>query len=307
MEAERYYYLGDFDNAEIVIHKALHIAKAKRQPSIILCCDFLRIRLALLKGDWDYVRSSLWRAREIIKQQTTFTYMHTLDMCEGFVFACLNQEERIPAWIAAGELPDTIYVSCHAFCHIIRAKALLIAGRHRELAGIAGQLIVAAGFFPNLLAQVYIYICEAAALTRIGRRRDALASLRRAIDLAAPDGIVMPFVENGEYIEELLAELQTVGPQPDFIAGIRELYPPVTEKWRTIAAKLTGSGGKPRLTEREAAVAELVAAGLSDKAVGKKLNIAEVTAKKALHRAYQKLGVSNRAALTRVMLEQKTE
>jgi LuxR family maltose regulon positive regulatory protein len=307
MEAERYYYLGDFDNAEIVVHKALHIAKAKRQPSIILCCDFLRIRLALLKGDWDYVQSSLWRAREIIKQQTTFTYMHTLDMCEGFVFACLNQEERIPAWIAAGELPDTIYVSCYAFCHIIRAKALLIASRYRELAGIAGQLIAAAGFFPNLLAQVYIYICEAAALTRIGRQPDALVSLRRAIDLAAPDGIVMPFVENGEYIEELLAELQTAGPQPDFIAGIRELYPPVAEKWRTIAAKLSGSGGKPRLTEREAAVAELVAAGLSDKAVGKKLNIAEVTAKKALHRAYRKLGVSNRAALTRVMLEQKTE
>jgi LuxR family maltose regulon positive regulatory protein len=307
MEAERYYYLGDFDNAEIVVHKAMHIAKAKRQSSIILDAIFLRIRLALVRGDWDYVRDSLRQAREIVKQQTLFMYLHTLDLCEGFVFACLNRGERIPDWLAAGELPDNLYRQCHAFCHMIWAKALLIAGRHRELAGLAGQLIADAGASANLLAQVYIYICEAAALARIGRQRDALASLRRAIDLAAPDGVVMPFVENGEYIDELLAELQTAGSQQDFIARIRELYPPVAEKWRTIAAKLSSSGGKPRLTEREAAVAELVAAGLSDRAVGKTLNIAEVTAKKALHSAYKKLGVSNRAALTRVMLEQKAE
>ena len=278
-----------------------------RKPSVILCADFLRMRLALAKGDWGYVQSSLLRSREIVKQQANFTYLHTLDICEGFIFACLGQGDRIPAWIAEGDLPDTLYVSCHAFCHMIRAKALLIAGRYRELAGIASQFIAAAGFFPNLLAQVYIYIYGAAALARIGRLQDALASLQRAIDLAAPDGVVMPFVENGECIAELIAGLQTAKAQQDFIARIRELYPPVAEKWRAIAAELESAAGRPRLTEREAAVAELVAAGLSDKAVGKTLNIAEVTAKKALHSVYRKLGVSNRAALTRVMLGQKTE
>ncbi|HWQ62678.1 MAG TPA: LuxR C-terminal-related transcriptional regulator, partial [Negativicutes bacterium] len=307
MEAERHYYRGDFDNAEIVAHKALHIAKARRQPSVILCADFLRIRLALLRDEWAFVQDSLRRAREMIKQQATFTYMHTLDMCEGFVFACLNRGERIPAWIATGELPDTLHVPCHAFCHMLRAKALLIAGRHRELAGIADQLAAAAGFFPNLLALIYIRICEAAALDRLGRRQDALAALQNALDVAAPDGVVMPFVENGEYIADLLAALPVAGPQQDFIAGIRELYPPVAEKWRAIAAELSGPGGRARLTEREAAVAELVAAGLSDQAVGKTLHIAEVTAKKALHSAYRKLGVSNRAALTRVLLEHKIE
>lgn len=307
MAAEHHYYLGDFDNAEIAAHKALYIAKAKQQPSIILGVIFLGIRLALVRGDWDYVQGSLQKAQEIVKQQTLFMYRHTFDLCEGFVFACLNRGERIPAWLTAGELPDNLYRQCHAFCHMIRAKALLIAGRYRELAGIAGQFIADADASASLLAQVYIYICESAALVRIGRKRDALDSLRRAIDLASPDGVIMPFVENGEYIAALLVELQTAAPQPDFIAKIREFYPPVAEKWRVIAAKLSSDAGRPRLTEREAEVAELVAAGLSDKAVGKTLNIAEVTAKKALHSAYKKLGVSNRAALTRVMLGYKTD
>ncbi len=307
MAAEYHYCLGDFDNAEIAVHQALHIAKAKQQPSITLGVIFLKIRLSLVRGDWDYVQRSLRKAREIVKQQELFMYLHTFDLCEGFVFACLNRGERIPAWLTAGELPDNLYRQCHAFCHIIRAKALLIAGRYRELAGIAGQLIADAEASASLLAQVYIYICKSAALARISRQQEALDSLRRAIDLASPDGVIMPFVENGEYIAALLVVLQTAAPQPDLIAKIREIYPPVAEKWRVIAAKLSSDADRLRLTEREAEVAELVAAGLSDKAVGKTLNIAEVTAKKALHSAYKKLGVSNRAALTRVMLEHKAD
>ncbi len=306
MEAEHHYYRGDFDNAEIIAHKALYIARSKNQPSVMLGSDFLRIRLALLRGDWDYVQDSLRRAREMMKRQTTFTYLHTLDLCEGFVFACLNRGERIPGWIAEGELPDTIYVTCHAFCHIIRAKALLIAGRYRELAGIASQLFADAGVFPNLLAQIYIRICEAAALARLGRQQAAQAALAEALDLAAPDGVVMPFVENGEYIAELLAELQTAGRHRDFIGRIREMYPPVAEKWCAIAAKLDSEHVKPSLTRREAEIAALVAAGLSNQAVGKTLNITKETVKKTLRNIFIKLGVSNRTALTRVLIEQQT-
>lgn len=307
LAAERYYYLGDFDNAEIVVHKALHIAQAKQQPSVMLCACFLRMRLALLRGNWDYVQASLLEAREVLKQQTIFMYLHTLDLCEGSIFACLNRGERIPAWLVEGKLPDTIYVTCHAFCHIIRAKALLLAGRERELAGIAGQLFADACLFPNLLAQIYIRICEAAALTRLSRQQEALTALEQALDLAAPDGVIMPFVENGEYIASLLTELAAAGRHRDFISRICEMYPPVAKRWRTITARLDSGHGKPSLTGREAEIAELVAAGLSNQAVGKALNITKETVKKTLQHIFAKLGVSNRTALTRILLERQTK
>jgi DNA-binding NarL/FixJ family response regulator len=51
------------------------------------------------------------------------------------------------------------------------------------------------------------------------------------------------------------------------------------------------------LTLREAEIARLVAAGLSNKQIAREARIAEGTVKIHLHKAYQKLGIANRAAL----------
>ena len=51
------------------------------------------------------------------------------------------------------------------------------------------------------------------------------------------------------------------------------------------------------LTPREAEIARFVAAGLSNKQIARKASIAEGTVKIHLHKAYQKLGIANRAAL----------
>jgi LuxR family maltose regulon positive regulatory protein len=307
MAAERYYYIGDFDNAEIAAHEALYIAESRKQPSIVLAAMFLQVRLALARGDWDYVLASLRQERETLKMQGLYSYMHTLDLCEGFVFSCLNEVKRIPAWIVRGDLQDSsLFLPAYAFFNIVWGKALLIGGHYRQLVGIAGQFIAAASVFPNLLAQVYAHIYEAAAKARLGRREEALAALEKALAIAAPDELVMPFAENGEYIADMLAELAQHGHWPEFIGRIREIFPQIAENWKAIAAQLDGGDSRLTLTERERAIAELVAAGLSNRAVGNTLYIAEITVKKALQNIYKKLGVSGRTALTKIMIEQKT-
>ena len=51
------------------------------------------------------------------------------------------------------------------------------------------------------------------------------------------------------------------------------------------------------LTAREAEIARLVAAGLSNKQIAQRASISEGTVKTHLHSAYQKFGIANRAAL----------
>ena len=51
------------------------------------------------------------------------------------------------------------------------------------------------------------------------------------------------------------------------------------------------------LTPREAEIARFVAAGLSNKQIARRARIAEGTVKIHLHKAYQKLGIANRAGL----------
>jgi DNA-binding NarL/FixJ family response regulator len=52
------------------------------------------------------------------------------------------------------------------------------------------------------------------------------------------------------------------------------------------------------LTERERQIAKLVSAGLSNKEVGRQLNLTAGTIKVHLHNIYEKLGVNNRTRLT---------
>jgi len=305
MEAELYYNTGDFENAEITAHKALQAAKSKNQTAIIIGASFLLMRLALVKGDWRYIYDTLRQTRELVKQQDFYPNIHTQDMSEGFLFACLGRRGRIPSWIAEGDLPGLLPPPCHPFCHIIRLKTLLADGRHREAVGIADALVATVGYFHNLLAMIYIYCCQAAALEKLGRRQEALGILEKAIVIAAPDNVIMPFVENYEYLAELLAALQPTCPQRNVIVRIRKIAPPIIETWQGIRTKMEEAEGKLRLSPREKEIAGLVAAGLSNPAIGKQLNIAEDTVKKTLKKMFLKLGVGSRTALTRIITEQQ--
>src|SRR5215217_4680619 len=58
-----------------------------------------------------------------------------------------------------------------------------------------------------------------------------------------------------------------------------------------------GQSSQTLLTRREQQIANLVAAGLSNKQIAREASIAEGTVKAHLHNAYQKLSISNRTSL----------
>ncbi len=306
MEAERYYYMGDFENAEITAHKALYCSRSQDQTAIVLCAQFLQLRLAVVKGDSGYMMSCLQQTREEIKGQGLYMYLHTWDMCEGFVYSYLKQEKKIPAWIVNGDLQErAIYFPSYAFFNIVWGKMLLISGQYLKLIGLAQTFIDIASVFPNLLGQMYTYIFEAAAKFKLGHREDARVTLKKALDIAAPDQVVMPFVENGEYIADMLTELQNLGHYPELIGRIRSIFPAVEKNREMMVAKLSSGESKLPLTDREWTIVELVVTGLSNRAIGKTLYIAEVTVKKALQNIYAKLGISSRMALAKIIIEYK--
>jgi two-component system nitrate/nitrite response regulator NarL len=58
------------------------------------------------------------------------------------------------------------------------------------------------------------------------------------------------------------------------------------------------------LTERERQIMRLVSEGLSNKEIGRRLNIADGTIKVHLHHVYRKLEISNRTVLAALAISQ---
>ena len=124
----------------------------------------------------------------------------------------------------------------------------------------------------------------------------AVPTLERALQLAEPEGYVRVFLDEGEPMAALLAELLTSRrrtarpPQDDrVLSHIRRLL----VAFETTAGPAS-TGGHPLLeplTTREAEVLELIALGLSNAEIGERLFVATSTVKSYTSSIFRRLGV----------------
>jgi len=306
MQAEWLFQRGDFENAGIIIYKAIQPARANRQIAILLCILFLQIRLAFVGGDLPAVWKRLRQMRAEVEEYGQYQIVHTVDMCEGFIYAHLSQARKITAWIADGNLQESrLYFPAHAFFNIVYGKALLTSEQYLKLLGLTGQFLDVAGIFPNLLGQVYTNIYAAVAYHRLKRHQEAKEALRQAVAIAASDQFIMPFVENGDEIGPILDELEKDEYYAEFVAGVKAAYAAFAPKLAAMRAVGQYGDAVDSLTPREREVAWLVADGLSNQAIAKELIVEETTVKKTLQNIYAKLGIGGRTMLARLIIEQK--
>ncbi len=297
MEAERYYFLGNFENSEIISYKAYQAANGNSQSGIIICSIFLQIRLAFMNGDFYNIVRLFNEVRVDIENKKLYLFMHTLDMCEAYIYSYLNLKESIPEWITRGEFKNTrLLFPSMAFLNIVYGRVLLVNGEYLKLIGNSDNFIKTASVFPNLLGQIYTYIYLAAANRQIFRQNDALADLKMALEIAMLDKVYMPFVENCDYIKPLLDELYNQGIYCDVISSILKLHVSYIKAVKLITRDYFKEN-KPRLTEREMEIARLAAEGFSNKVIGERLFISQNTVKTQLKSVFEKLGVNSRSLL----------
>ncbi len=306
MQAEWHFHRGDFENAGIIIHKAIQPARENRQIAILLCILFLQSRLAFIDSDLTAVWKLLRQMRAEIEYYGHYQSAHTADLCESVIYAHLEQERKIPAWIAGGDLLESrLQLPNYAFFNIVYGKVLLISEQYLKLLGLTGDFLSVADTFPNLLGHVYTHIYAAAAHHRLKHHQEAQAALRQAVEIAAADQLIMPFVENGEYIGPVLDELARDDHYAGFVESVRETYAAFAPKLAAMRAAGEPGNTVASLTAREREVAGLVAAGLSNQAIARDLIIEETTVKKTLQNIYAKLGIGSRTMLARLMIERK--
>jgi LuxR family maltose regulon positive regulatory protein len=147
-------------------------------------------------------------------------------------------------------------------------------------------------------------ILQALALAAQGNGPDALAALVQALTLAAPEGYVRLFVDEGAPMRILLQRLDPgiVASRPDYVplllaafavepGVVRGRAEPVVKHSAATAAPATLD--EP-LTEREREVLRLIAAGHSNAEIAQALVIALSTVKTHTNTIFGKLGVASR-------------
>ena len=149
---------------------------------------------------------------------------------------------------------------------------------------------------------VDILIVRALALWAQGTRSDALATLERALTLAAPEGSIRRFVDEGPAMVAMLQAANARGIAPDYVTRLLAAFPSSEgqglrkelQELRSPVLSPQSSALVESLTDRELDVLRLVAAGRSNQEIAETLVIAVSTVKKHINNLYGKLAVQTR-------------
>ena len=138
---------------------------------------------------------------------------------------------------------------------------------------------------------IEILLLRALAARAVGNMAQAIDLLSRALKLAEPEGYIRVFVDLGMPMAALLREAVSQGVTSNYVRELLAEFEKKKHHTKTPAYQPLVES----LTERELEVLRLLADGLSNEEIAKKLVLTLGTIKTHAHNIYAKLGVRNRA------------
>jgi LuxR family maltose regulon positive regulatory protein len=246
-------------------------------------------------GDSEGALDALFHAEQVLQahrvRQALRVELETKRVALWLAVGDVDAARRWAACCSGGSEREQIAVAQLNLAEGRASEALHLLERQRALAeagGRNGRLIEILGL-------------QALALQAQGRPEEASAALLQALSLGRPEGYVRVFLDLGWPLYELLEWLVPGAPfAGDYVRDLLAAFRREREAQRSRGAEATPLILTPAetladpLTDRELEVLHLLAEGLSNKEIGRRLVIAPSTVKQHLKNIYGKLDVHSR-------------
>ena len=308
MLAEARYLQGRFVDARISLENAYAHIEGNGQENIALCCDFLMYRLFLVM-DHKPEKSFQDRYEELQRKHNT-SWRNMFDSISAYYHALTGENEKIPALFREHKLSRVNFLAPgKPMMEMIENQVYLEQGLYSKIAGRNERLLETCENMHYGLVALYIQIQTAAAYEKLGKRVEARTLLRKLINEAVPDGLLMPFAENYCYLAGLLDSLD--GERDElFIAQIIKLGKAFEEKCIRIRNENTYPDIFANLTERDRKIVQYISERLSNKEIASRLFLSEGTVKQYVNQIYSKIQITGDTRMKRQrlleLLQEKT-
>jgi LuxR family maltose regulon positive regulatory protein len=173
------------------------------------------------------------------------------------------------------------------------ARLMLLLQRSAD----ASQLLERVCATAQSSRRTYIFIRAKVILSKVFAVQDqmepALSCLQEAIALAAAEGYISTFVDEGETVRQLLHETRGKIAPGELRSYVDQLLA-VFASGKKIPLKREPGYEAPELSDREQEILSFVAAGLSNQEIADQLVISITTVKTHVGNIFKKLGVTSR-------------
>ncbi|MCB8979322.1 MAG: helix-turn-helix transcriptional regulator [Ardenticatenaceae bacterium] len=226
--------------------------------------------------------------------------LRTPAACKARLWARLGRLDEAQRWADAQGLSVADELSyLREFDHMTLVRIRLAQGKQvggerplLEAQTLLSRLLTAAEAGQRTGSMMQILVLQALTYEALGETTAALAALARVLTLAAPEGYIRLFVDEGPPMAALLRQLQKSG--GDEQPNIHKLLAAFGNQTTEQAATTSSQPLLDPLSERELEVLQLVAEGLSNRQIAKRLYLALSTVKGHNRVIYEKLSVNRR-------------
>lgn len=282
MRAEALFCQGRFTDAHIELERAYAQVKDNGQINMELCCNFLLRRLSL-HTDVEQRYSFAERYAALLRHHDA-SWINFWSATSAYYHALRGETDKIPEIFSQHRLSAVnMLVPGKPMMEMIENQVYLAQGAYAKVVGRSTELLAVCDGMHYALVALHIRIQTAAAYEMLGKTEEAHALLAKALSDAAPDGFVMPFVENYGYLEQMLAREIRNG-----------LITRIIELGEAAKGRKEESARPPAfaaLTQREFEIVTLIAQRLSNREIAEKLHLSEGSVKQYVNQIYSKLHI----------------
>ena len=305
-DAEYALMLGDFEKAYEYAARVYKRTELRHQSCLMISCYYIMLKCLISFGKKEQFYGKLDEMKEQFSQVVDPLLIIDTELVQGYMYACLGMRERMPDWLADFKLENCSRAIRNIRSGCMTYGRLLCSEKNWEHLDIVGdEMLVPYANTVHIFPMIVGYIYKAIAKYNMGQKVLAADYLKKAVNYAEKDAVVIPFIENGSELIPIIQELM-----PDeFLSHIIEQSEQYEKGKYLITGGSTDDGGLESqagaglLTRREAELMDYVREGLRNAEIGEIMHIAQVTVEKNLTSIYRKLGVKNRTAAIRMLDE----
>lgn len=260
------------------------------------------VRIHQIQGEYDLAQAGLDDLRVDVLRIGNRQFMEAVEALQAYQWHLEGDSARAYRWANSYQVRIE-YSQLYAFDPIVLiwARILLASGSTLDWEKVETVLLDCLAAleetgFARRRTQLLAHL--AAASSALDRRDTALRHLKTAVVLASPTGAIRSFVDVGDSLIPLLAQLRKDGAAADYVSELLAAFEAESAggKRATIAA---AANDPDLLTRREVEILQLMQASYSNQEIAERLVIALSTVKRHASNIYSKLGVNNRRQAVR--------
>ena len=302
------FFQGNPEDAENFLERALGLSRENKEYEIEQRALFYIMRLGFAQGDKAKAEQALKNIKAQLDENEYVNRFLRYDVSLSWYLYILGQAEKIPDWLKENFSPYSHAAFIENFANQMKARYFFLTRRYPPLLTYIREMKQRESF---LFGRVEMLAMEACVHYKMRDKKKALDTLTEAYEDAAPNNLVMPFIELGKDMRTLSAvalKETNISIPAAWLQTINRKASTYSKRQAHAAAEYRQAShitGGITLSARETEILTDLSQGLSRAEIAENRDLSINTVKMLIKNIYSKTGAENLADLIRIAVLRK--